>query len=147
MSNAIDVVLSAFDAVERRDEGRLLDLYGPDVELHEAPSLPYGGTLHSVPAIVGREVHATWTGTWDPLQPTAAERRMDPRVIAAHDEEVVVLWRQRAVSPDGERFDGAVLGLYRVRDHKLVRLQMFHFDTAAVVAFLERARTAASGQS
>lgn len=52
----------------------------------------------------------------------------------------MVLWRQRAVARTGAQFDNPVLGLYRVRDGKLARLQMFHFDTAAVVAFLAQAR-------
>ena len=32
-----------------------------------------------------------------------------------------------------------VLGLYEVRDGRFARAEMFHFDTAAVVGFLERA--------
>jgi ketosteroid isomerase-like protein len=75
------------------------------------------------------------------LQPTAAERRMDPRVVAANDAsgEVVVLWRQRGRSPAGERFDGEVLGLYQVRDGRLARAQMFYFDTVALAEFLANA--------
>jgi ketosteroid isomerase-like protein len=61
---------------------------------------------------------------------------MDPRVIAATDDEVVVLWRQRGLSPHGTRYDGEVLGLYEVRDRKLSRAQMFYFDAVAVQSFL-----------
>ena len=64
---------------------------------------------------------------------------MDARVVAADDDEVVVLYRQRAVAPDGERLDAPVLGLYEVRDGRFARAEMFHFDTAAIVGFLERA--------
>jgi ketosteroid isomerase-like protein len=64
---------------------------------------------------------------------------MSPRVIAATDREVVVLWRQRGVSANGERLDAEVIGLYEVRDSKLVRAQMFYFDTTAVLRFLHRA--------
>jgi hypothetical protein len=49
---------------------------------------------------------------------------------------VVVLWRQRAVDGSGRRCDGQVLGLYEVRDGMVARAQMFHFDTAALEAFL-----------
>ena len=52
---------------------------------------------------------------------TEAERKMDPRVIAESEDEVVVLWQQRGVSRSGKRFEGEVLGLYRVRDGKLAR--------------------------
>jgi len=54
---------------------------------------------------------------------------------------VVVLWQQRGISAAGERFDGEVLGLYRLRDGKLARAQMFYFDTTAVNNFLARAFT------
>jgi len=63
---------------------------------------------------------------------------MEPRVVASSGDEVVVLWRQRGRSPSGERFDGPVLALYTIHDGKLARAQMFYFDTAAVVEFLER---------
>ena len=63
---------------------------------------------------------------------------MDPRVVAANEDEVV-LWRQRGVSPSGERFEGEVLGLYQICEGKLARAQMFYFDTVAVVNFLKKA--------
>jgi uncharacterized protein len=134
----IDVVLSAFRAVEGRDRDTLLALYHPDVEFHDAPSLPYGGVRRGRDRMEAAE-GATYIGTWGPLQPTAAERRLDPEVFGASAEGVVVRWHQRAVAPSGERFDAPVLGLYGVRDGLLARAQMFHFDTVAVVEFLRRA--------
>ena len=50
-----------------------------------------------------------------------------------------MLYTQRALSPAGERFEAPVVGLYRVRDGKFARAQMFHYDTASVLDFLERA--------
>jgi hypothetical protein len=35
--------------------------------------------------------------------------------------------------------EGEVLGLYRLRDGKLARAQMFYFDTVAVANFLKKA--------
>ena len=58
-----------------------------------------------------------------------------------HTLVITVLYTHRAVSPDGERFEAPVFGLYRVRDGKFARAQMFHYDTAAILAFLERAGT------
>lgn len=134
-----EVVLAIFSAIERRDPRRPnpswgLDLFQPDVEFHWPPALPYGGTFRGP----NRE-GPTWSSTWDPLQPTEAERRMNARVVAAGGDEVVILWHQRGVSPTGERFDGEVLGLYQVREGKLARAQMFYFDTAAVASFLAKA--------
>jgi ketosteroid isomerase-like protein len=143
-SESIAIVLEAFRAVEQRDEDRLLKLYHPEVEFYWTPSLPFGGSFR------GRDAHGrgpTWSDVWNPLQPSEAERRMDPRVVAATEREVVVLWRQRGVSPGGERFDGEVLGLYEVRDGKFARAQMFYFDAVEVQRFLASAGEHASSQS
>jgi ketosteroid isomerase-like protein len=67
---------------------------------------------------------------------------MDPRVVATNGDEVSVLYTTRAVAPNGERFQSPVVGLYEMRDSKLLRAQMFHYDTAAILAFLERAASA-----
>ncbi len=65
---------------------------------------------------------------------------MNSRVVAASDDEIAMLWRQRGVSPAGERLDGEVLGLYQLRDGRLPRAQMFYFDTPAAVGFIARAK-------
>ncbi len=143
MSTNTDVVMRTIRAVEQRDVETLFALYHPEVELHDAPSLPYGGTRRGrddLRAGLADDPEGTWLGTWGPLQPTEAERRMDARVIAEGDREVVVLYRQRALAPDGERFDAPVLALYEVREGKFARGSMFHFDTCAVVEFLARAK-------
>jgi uncharacterized protein len=140
-SNA-EVVLATIRAVEARDRERLFALFHDDVELCDAASLPYGGTVRGKAAVreqLESAPETTWLGTWDRVQPTKAERRMDPRVVATAGEEVTVVYTQRAVGLDGERLECPVLGLYEVRDGKLARAQMFHYDTAAILAFLERA--------
>ncbi len=136
-NESVAVVLDAFRAVEERDEQRFLAMCHPEVEFHWPSPLPYGGTFRAADAAVRRR--PGWEETWDRLQPTEAERRMDPRVVAASEDEVVVLWRQRGVSPSGERLDSQVLGLYGVRDGKFARAQMFYFDPAGVAGFLARA--------
>ena len=124
-----DTILELFKAIERRDFERLLDLCQPDVEFVWPPSLPYAGGERGA-----------WAQTWIPLQPTETERRMDARVIAATGDEVVVLWQQRGISPAGDRFEGPVLALYRLREGKLARAQMFYFDTVGLAGFLSNAR-------
>jgi ketosteroid isomerase-like protein len=126
-SEAADIVLDAFRAVEQRDHARLAALYHPEVEFHWPQSL------------VDSRPGCSWDELWDPLQPTERERAMSPRLIAVSDHEVVVLWRQRGLAPAGEQLDCEVLGLYEVRDHKFARAQMFYFDTAAVLRFLDYA--------
>lgn len=134
---SVRVVLEAFGAVERRDAERLLAVCQPDIRFHWPPSLPYGGSRGGESSL--GDQGTTWEAVWLPLQPTEAEQRMDPRVVAASDREVVVLWRQRGLGPDGERFESPVLGLYEVRQGRLARAQMFYFDPVAVSAFLNRA--------
>jgi uncharacterized protein len=140
-----EVALAVIRAVEERDGEALFELYHDDVELHDAPSLPYGYTARGKSAMreqLETAPETTWLGTWGPLQPTERERRMDPRVVATNGDEVTVLYTTRALAPDGERFESPVLALYEVRDGRFVRAQMFHFDTAAILAFLERAARA-----
>ena len=128
-------ILQIFRTIEQRDDAGFRGLLQPDFEIHWPPSLPYGGTF---PGLEPRP--NGWGATWQPLQPTEAERRMDACVIAAHDNDVVVLWHQRGLSPNGVRFDGEVLGLYTFREGKLARAQMFYFDTTAAARFLAEAR-------
>jgi ketosteroid isomerase-like protein len=137
----IQAMLEIFHLIETRDPKnqantqRGLELLQPDVEFHWPPSLPYGGSTRGIADVK----HPTWGETWTPLQPTEVERRMDPRVVAATEDEIVILWHQRGVSQQGERCDSEVLGFYRMRDGKLARAQMFYFDPVAIGAFLQRA--------
>ena len=134
----VEVMLEIFRALEERDpirrnvDEREEAFYQPDAEFHWPPALPYGGKFRGKDA-------AVWSATWNALQPTPAERKMDPRVLGADDQQVIVLYHQRGVTPSGERFDGEVIGLYELRDFKLARAQMFYFDEAALARFLERA--------
>jgi len=130
-------ILAIFRAIEERDAAQFRALLQPDFEIHWPRSLPYGGTFRGVePQPRG------WSATWQPLQPTESERKMDARVIAAQGDDVVVLWHQRGRSATGESVDEEVLGLYRFRDGKLARAQMFYFDTVPVATFLAKARPA-----
>jgi ketosteroid isomerase-like protein len=150
MGSDAEVALGVIRAVRERDDERLMELFHDDVQLHDAASLPYGGIVEGKASIqeqIESAPEETWLGTWAPVQPTEAERRMDPRVLSENNGEVVVLYHQRALAPDGERFDSPVIGLYEVRDGKLARAQMFHYDTAAINAFLERACEANASQT
>jgi ketosteroid isomerase-like protein len=65
---------------------------------------------------------------------------MDPQVIAAQGDDVVVLWHQRGRSAAGGSIEEEALGLYRFREGKLARAQMFYFDTVPVANFLAKAQ-------
>ena len=132
-----ETILAIFRAIEERDAAQFRALLQPDFEIHWPRSLPYGGTFRGVePQPRG------WGATWQSLQPTESERTTDARVIAAQGDHVVVLWHQRGRSAPGESIDEEVLGLYRFRDGKLVRAQMFYFDTVPVANFLAKVQPA-----
>jgi ketosteroid isomerase-like protein len=139
MSVHDEIVLQLFRAVEERDATKLFALYHPQIEFHEASSLPFGGSYIGLEAVL--EHGRAWQETWDRLQDDD-ERRMEPRIVAAAGDEIVVRWRQRASLSSGEQLDSPVLALYRLRQGKLAWAQMFHFDTAAVASFLRRAAEA-----
>jgi ketosteroid isomerase-like protein len=128
-------ILAIFRAIEERNDAEFRSLLQPDFEIHWPRSLPYGGTFRGLEP----EPHG-WGATWAALQPTEAERKMDARVVVAHDDDVVVLWRQRGRSKEGDILDEEVIGLYHFRKGKLARAQMFYFDTAPVAKFLEKAK-------
>ena len=128
-------ILAVFRAIEERDATQFRALLQPDFEIHWPGSLPYGGTFRGVEP----QPHG-WGATWQPLQPTEAERKMDPQVVAAHGDDVVVLWHQRGRCGDGDSIDEEVLGLYHFREGKLARAQMFYFDTVPVADFLAKAQ-------
>jgi ketosteroid isomerase-like protein len=134
---SVETVMALFTAVEQHDDDALAQICEPDVEFCWPPSLPYGGSVRGL----ARRGEG-WAAYWDWLQPTADLRRLQPRVVAAAGQEVVVLWRQRGLTPAGESLDSEVLGLYRVREGKLARAQMFYFDPASVCAFLAGASRA-----
>ncbi len=84
-TSSMQVVLAVFAAVERRDQAAFARSCQPDAEFCWPPSLPYGRTVRGLTDRAG----AGWEAYWNPLQPTAGHRRLDPRVIAATEEEVV----------------------------------------------------------
>ena len=128
------LVLDMFRAVEERDVDRILEIYHPDVEFFWPPSLPgYGGTCRG-PEVL--DMSMAFAAAWDPVQPTDEARRIPKRVIASNDVEVVVHYHQRGTDPSGRSCDSEVLGLYRVENGKVTRLQMFYFDPEHVADFL-----------
>ena len=131
----VEIVRRLFKTVEERDLETMFDLYDPEVVIREAPSLPYGGEYHGHEGVV--EHGLGYLGTWQPVQQPEDEA-LDPEFMEAGDR-VFVRWHQKATAPDGEKVDLLAISEYRVRDGKIVSSAMHHFDTAAILGFLERA--------
>lgn len=134
-SDVVRVINKLFESVEFRDGTLFEEVVDRNLELHWPPGLPYSGVFRGP-----RPDRPGWGSTWNPLQPTDVERRLDPRIIATSSEEAVVLWHQRGLAPSGDRIDTPVLGLYRVVGGRLVRGQMFYFDPQAAARFVAGSR-------
>ena len=132
-SRNVEIVRRIMGAVRERNLTVLLETYASDIEIHDAESLPYGGSYRGHQGMV--ENARGFLQTWDRLQ-TAADR--DPEeFIFGSDDHVVALWRLKASGKDGQRLDLPAISLFQLHDQKVVRLQMFHYDTAAIGRFLQ----------
>ncbi len=131
----VEIVRRLFQTVEERDLETMFELYDPEVVIREAPSLPYGGEYHGHAGVVEHGIG--YLGTWYPVQ-GPEDASLDPEFIDGGDR-VFVRWHQRATAPDGEQVDLPAISEYCIQDGKIVSSAMHHFDTAAILDFLERA--------
>jgi len=133
MTKSEEIVLATIKAVEERDFSALEQLYHPEIEFFWPPGLPYSGRFKAseVPDMTMR-----LAAVWEALQPTDAEKRMDPVVVASSGDTVVVEYTWRAVDAAGRRFETSTLARYDVRDGRLARAQMYYFDLFGMMAFL-----------
>jgi hypothetical protein len=128
-----DAARRLFEAVEHRNSQAVAAIYHPNIVIHEAPGLPYGGEYrgHEGALRHGQGFRAAW----DRFQPANA-RGLEPR-FTAQDEYVAVQWRHKAENREtGERIDLPAAGIYRFVDAMVVDSRMFHFDIAALLEFL-----------
>jgi ketosteroid isomerase-like protein len=138
MTDDVDVVRRMFTAVEERDFDGLLACYSDDVEINEADVLPWGGVWRGREGVAAHA--AEFMRTWGALQ-GPQESQLDAQFFSDGSGTVCAVFRHRGVDPaSGARFDAPEVGVYRIRDDRVVRSQMFHADSAAVVTFLSKVR-------
>ena len=146
-SGNADIVMAMLRSIEDGDRDRLFALYHPAIIFHWPPDLPYGGTLHGAAV---EEMTALFCAVWEPLQPTRGLRRMDPRIVATGGNgHVVARYRWQGEAPGAGHHAAETLAEYVVRDGRVARAQMFHFDLIGLLAFLDRVGatwTAANGR-
>src|SRR5579859_7210548 len=127
-------VEALFRAVDRRDRVSVLAAYAETITIHKADSLPYGGDYGG--SDVARHGQG-FLAAWNRFQPNEL-RGLDPQIIAEGDH-VVVLWRHRLKNTEtGDSLDLPAVSVYRMEDGKITDSRMYHFDTAALLRFLER---------
>jgi len=127
-------VKALFKAVDRRDGEGVRAVYDENITIHEAASLPYGGDYHG---LEGALRHGQgFRAAWDRFQPDEA-RGLDPQIVADADH-VVVLWRHQVENAaTGDRLGLPPVSVYR-ENATIANSRMFHFDTDALLRFLER---------
>jgi len=136
-SEVLITVRKLFEAVARRDAGAYFGAFHPDILISEAPSLPYGGEYSGLEGVLR---HAErFRATWDRYQ-SEDSRELEPEFLAIANR-VIVLWRLRARAANGEGIDLPVVSIYRLNDGKIIESRMYHFDTVALMRFLNRAGT------
>ena len=136
MTDDIEVVRRMFAAVEERDFDGLLACYSDDIEINEASVLPWGGVWRGPDGVAAHAV--AFMQTWGAYQgPTEAQ--LDAQFFSDGAGTVCAVFRHRAHdTATGERFDAPEIGVYQVREDRVVRSQMFHADSAAVVEYLNK---------
>ncbi len=132
--SAQNVVLAhrVFDSVRARNLSELLTAYAPDIVIDEDPSLPYGGRWEGHNGAVAHS--AGYDRTWSGLQ---SEAERDPReTIVPTPTGAVALWTLRA-SRGSDKLSQLAASVFEMTAGRVRRLRMLHFDTAAIVRFLD----------
>ena len=123
----------------RQDLDGLLGLYHRDVVVREPWSVPHGGVHRGLDQ--ARCAAVCRSETWGPYQQNT-DLSPDPEVVALNDDLVAARWRLRACDDAGEGVDVEAIDIYRLRDGKVLELETYYRDTAAMVSFLARASRA-----
>jgi len=144
MSERVETVKRLFEAVRRRDQAALLDAYHPEVSIHEARSLPYGGDFRGHAGAIEhvRKFYRTWDGLKPPalFQESGGPRPRLFEMLDAAPDHVVVLGRQLALAPNGNSLDIPETFVFKMRDNRVIESWMFNHDTVAVLEFLKSAK-------
>jgi ketosteroid isomerase-like protein len=135
----VSVVRRVFEAARERDVDGLLAHCHRDVVAREPRSLPHGGEYRGPDQVRAAAIRRAQT--WEPYQ-RDADVHLEPELFASTDDHVVARWRLRAVDAAGEGVDVEAIDIYRLRDGKVLELETYYRDTAALVRFLERAAQA-----
>ncbi len=126
MSYANVEVVERFEAAfVRGDMVEVMSLVDADVGVHEAASLPYPGDHRGHDGFL--RLVDTFNRVWEITSP------LDLRFLDAGDENVVVLVGYDVVArATGRALRLEMVEVYTVRDDKIVELDIYYRDTAAV---------------
>lgn len=128
MTDSKGIVRGVYDAFKRGDVESVLAALAPDIVLHEAESLPYGGTHKGV-----QEVMKVFGQVAQNVDPTTVEIEQ----LIGEGDDVVAFLRPTFLFRDGRRVEIPFCEHWRMHDGKVVELWPFYFDTASLQDGLE----------
>ena len=97
----------------------------PDVVMHQAPALPYGGSWHGHRGI--EDFMAAMSRAWTSLE------FLDRKFVVEGESVVVVNRGRLRARATGRTLDTSVMQLITVKDGLITEIQPFYWDTAAVL--------------
>ena len=117
------VIENLYACAQRGDTAGIVADFHPDMVLHEAESLPWGGTYHGLEAVM-TGLGAVFT-TYD-------LSRLEVELVVAEGEWGISRIKLPHQSDPSQ--DMSMSEHYRVVDGKIVEARVFYWDTAAVRA-------------
>jgi ketosteroid isomerase-like protein len=125
-SENVKVVSDIYDGfILRGSIDTLFASLHPDVVVHEARSLPFGGTFHGIEGV--KDLFGQMFATWDDLR-IAVEK-----VIDGGDELVVAILRLTGrAKATGTPVDMQMTELWTLRDGKVIALKPFYWDAGEI---------------
>ena len=119
------IVEDYYAAIAVWDLNALLRTVSPNIVLHEAPSLPYGGVPRG---------HEGWKRLFEQFQKLWSPASVIPlRMFAKGDEVVVIARFDCTARTPGVRVDLLIAELFPVQDRQIIELRPFYFDNTAVI--------------
>lgn len=119
------IIYSLYEAIQHGDIATVKGLLDPDVVMHEAPSLPYGGVHRGIDAVV--QVVGQVMAVLD-ISKVAVER-----IVADGDWVVVLADAPIVEKPDPASHRMPLAECWRLSNGKVVELRAFYWDTALLV--------------
>jgi hypothetical protein len=115
--HSIDLVRRVYDGFARRDLPGTLAVLADDIEWFEATGLPWGG-LQRGPAAVAENIFA-------PALELVPDLAVTPEEIVASDGTIAVVQRYTGTATTGRTLDLVGVGVWDVREEKIVRYRQF----------------------
>lgn len=104
----------------------LAPFFAPDVVLHQAEALPYGGTWHGHAGL--ERFFTAMSTTW------AAFEMLEQQLYPTGDAVVVHTDVRATARATGRELEFPILQMVRVAEGRITEVRPFYWDTAAIAA-------------